>query len=103
MPRRQERIIVTLPPDPGLARLARRVAQYFLRQNGLGTVAARRGALSVERRCRSVLKLAATRAGSPHPVVFVLASGERVLEVLAPRRASGDAGPLCRFERPRPV
>lgn len=103
MPRRQEKIIVTLPADPGLARLARRVAQYFLRQHGLGLSAARRGALSVERRCRSVLRSAAARSGSPRPVVFVLATGERVLDVLGPRRASGDAGPLCRFERPRPV
>lgn len=103
MRRRQERMVVTLPPDPGLARLARRVAQYFFRQNGMGTAAARRGALSVEKHCRRILESAAATARSPRPVVFVLASRERVLEILGPRRASGNSGSLCRFQRPRPT
>lgn len=102
MPRRQERLVVTLPPDPGLARLARRVAQHFLRQQGLGAAAARKGARAVERRCRRILEAAAAAARSRRPLVLVLTSTGPFLEVLGPRRASGTGRRLCRFQRPQP-
>ncbi|OLC56539.1 MAG: hypothetical protein AUH92_00050 [Acidobacteria bacterium 13_1_40CM_4_69_4] len=68
--RRRETLVLTLPADPNLTRLTGLVSTHFFRQNGVSAASARRWARSVERRCRGLLRLAAS--SSPHGATLVL-------------------------------
>ena len=72
---RQERLVLTLPPDPAFARLARLAALHFLRQQGARALEARRRARQVETRCKAALKRAARAAGSLKPLAITFTAG----------------------------
>jgi len=57
--RKREILALTLPADPALACLTGLVSTHFFRQNGIGAAAARRGARSVVKRFRVLLRAAA--------------------------------------------
>jgi len=97
----RETLVFTLPGDPALSRLARLVASHFLRQNGVKTVAARRGALAVERGIRKLLKSAARSRQGGRGVVLVLQPQPAALEVTG-RAVGGPKTRLLRLLRPRP-
>jgi hypothetical protein len=100
---RPSSLVLTLPPDPSLARLTRLVALHFLRQNGLRPRAARRSARLVARRCLVLLGPAgrARRAAARRPLTIVLTPRTRVLEVsVRPDRPGGSPRPLARIPRP---
>jgi len=91
MARRRETLMLSLPADPALARLARLVSSHFFRQNGLTAAAARRGARAVEKRCRPILRAAARGAPRRGPaLVLVLRPQSAMLEVVG--RAAGRPG-----------
>lgn len=98
--RRRETLLLSLPPDPGLARLARLVALHFFRQNGLRAGVARSGADKVERGWRGVTRrpggTGRAAAGGRHSLKFIAGAG--FLEVLA-RKSGGWERRLARFER----
>jgi hypothetical protein len=71
-PRSRELLILRLPPDPGLARIVRRVVLHFLRQNGRRTRAARSAARSVERGCAAALRARTSRRRPARSGVLVL-------------------------------
>jgi len=80
---RPERLILTLPPDPAFARLARLAALHFLRQQGARALEARRRARQVESRCKAALKAAARKASAlkssalkPLAITFSTGAGE---------------------------
>jgi hypothetical protein len=100
-PRRQT-LVLSLPADPELARLARLVSTHFFRQHGLTAAAARRQAAAVERRCRPILRAAARRARRGRAaLVLVLRPQRATLEVIG--RAGGEPGAfLLRIVRPDP-
>ncbi len=90
-----------MPPDPGLARLARLVALHFFRQNGLRPGISRVGASRVERGWRTVAR---RPRGARHPLSggrgsLIFISGAKGLQVLG-RRPGGWERLLARFERP---
>lgn len=72
---REERLILTLPPDPAFARLARLAALHFLRQQGAKALEARRRARQVESRCKAALKAAARKASALKPLAITFSSG----------------------------
>lgn len=72
---RQERLVLTLPPDPAFARLARLAALHFLRQQGARALEARRRARQVEARCKAALKSAARAAGALKPLAITFTAG----------------------------
>lgn len=61
-----DRLVLTLPPEPALARLTRLVTLHFLKQQGVKPGEARLRARSVESRARAVLDRArrVARAGA---------------------------------------
>lgn len=82
MSARPERLILTLPPDPAFARLARLAALHFLRQQGARALEARRRARQVEARCKAALKSAARAAGSLKPLAITFSAGAQSLLVV---------------------
>ncbi|MFQ5878009.1 MAG: hypothetical protein ACE5JH_10035 [Acidobacteriota bacterium] len=98
---RQERLVLTLPPDPQLARLTRRVTYHFCRQNGIRIPIARKGSRTVERLCRDLLRRAAGRAREGgRAVVVILTTGLGALEVTGRRGSRGRAHRLIRLPLP---
>lgn len=96
--RRAERLVVTMPPEKGLARLTRRVSYHFFREHGLKTEEARRRARSVESRYQSLLGRCAGRGS--RPMVLILSSGNGTLEVVGRLGARGESTSLVRLKRP---
>ena len=96
---RTEKLVLSLPPDPGLARLVRLATLHFLRQNGVRAMEARRSARSVEQRSKAVLKAAAdaARRGNAH-LDLVLTSGTRSIQVVI-RRGNGRPASLLEVKR----
>ena len=97
---RRERLVLTLPPDPGLARLTGLVTLCFLRQNGVGVAEASKGARTVERRCRVTLRGARRTARA---LVLVLAAGARALEATGRPRPGRHGRRMLHLERPGPA
>ncbi len=99
---RRETLVLTLPPDPGLARLGGVVTLHFLRLNGAGLAAARRGARAVEKRCQALLRAAGrpTAGGAAgrggRPVVLTLSAAAGALEVFGRPGADGTRSRLVR-------
>ncbi|HUD71988.1 MAG TPA: hypothetical protein VMQ62_08505 [Dongiaceae bacterium] len=91
-----DRLVLTLPPEPALARLTRLVTLHFLRQQGVKAGEARLRAKSVETRARAVLtkvrKAASVAAGrgrnrpvpgpAPAPLSITMVSRARACEVV---------------------
>lgn len=91
----QEKLILSIPPDPGLARLARLATLHFLRQNGVKALDARRKARTVEQRSKTLLRTAAkAKRRSPAALDFVLTRRVKKLEVVLRRGASRSASLL---------
>lgn len=101
-PGRETTLVLTLPGEPALARLARLVASHFLRQNGVKAAAARRGALAVEKGFRTLLRAAARSGRSGRALVLVLQPHPAFLEVIG-RARGGPKIRLLRMVRPRPA
>lgn len=102
---RRECLVLTMPPDPGLARVARLVSLHFFRQNGVRAPASRRQAGLVEARCRVLLRAPAgprrralASGGGPH-LVMTLVSGHGALEVRIKRSDGSGRRCLLRLER----
>jgi hypothetical protein len=89
----QEKLVLSLPPDPGLARLTRLATLHFLRQNGVKPLDARRKARTVEQRSKRLLRAAAKRRGDAC-LDFVLTSRVKNLEVVLRRGTSRTASLL---------
>jgi hypothetical protein len=91
----QEKLILSLPPDPALARLTRLATLHFLRQNGVKALDARRKARAVEQRSKTLLRTAA-RAKKPSKALFdfVLTRRAKNLEVILRRGTSRKASLL---------
>jgi len=99
--RRAERLVMTMPPDRGLARLTRRVSFHFFREHGLKTVEARRKARAVERRYQSLLdRRAGQSSGATTSMVLTLSSGDGKLEVVGRLGARGASTSLVRLKQP---
>lgn len=99
--RRAERLVMTMPPEKGLARLTRRVSYHFFREHGLKIVEARRRARVVENRYQSLLgRRAGRRSGSTASMVLTLSSGDGTLEVVGRLGARGESTSLIRLKRP---
>lgn len=79
---RPERLVLTLPPDPAFARLARLAALHFLRQQGARALEARRRARQVESRCKAALKTAAKAAGALKPLAITFSAGASSLLIV---------------------
>jgi hypothetical protein len=79
---REERLILTLPPDPAFARLARLAALHFLKQQGAKALEARRRARQVESRCKAALKAAARGASALKPLAITFSSGTASLLIV---------------------
>ena len=103
---RQEVLVLTLPPDSGMARLARITSLHFFQQNGLRRLESRRQARKVEAQCRALLKGA---GGAPRgrsgreargEVVLTLRSGVGALEVTCRRSDPSSPRRRLRLERP---
>jgi hypothetical protein len=95
----QEKLILSLPPDPGLARLTRLATLHFLRQNGVKALDARRKARVVEERSKALLRTAAKAGRRNHATLdFVLTRRVRNLEVVL-RRGSSRAASLLLVKR----
>lgn len=99
--RRWETLVLSMPPDPGLARLTRLVALHFFRQNGLRIGVSRSGASKVERGWRAVARRTrgSRRASSGGRGSLIFISGAKALEVFW-RRPGGWERLLARLERP---
>jgi len=97
MQSRREILVLTLPHDPGLAGITRRVTLHFLVQNGVAPGAARRGARLVERRCH--LLLASVARGETPPLVLTLSSGDETVEVSGRKGSAGARSRLVRLRR----
>jgi hypothetical protein len=94
-----EKLVLSLPPDPGLARLTRLATLHFLRQNGIKALEARRKARAVEQRSRTLLRSAAqTSRRSTAPLDFVLTSRVKDLEIVL-RRGTSRAASLLQVKR----
>ena len=100
--RRRETLVLTLPADPDLARLTGLVTTHFFRQNGVGAAAARRGARSVVRRCRGLLRVAARSSGQAATLVLLLETRDLFIEVIG-RAGGGPKTRLARIDRPDPA
>ena len=100
--RQGETLTLTLAPDPDLSRLTGLVTTHFLRQNGLTSAAARRGAGAVERRCRSLLLAARRSRRRGAELVLTLRPGPATLEVFG-RAGGGTETCLIRVTRPVPA
>ncbi|MBI1950198.1 MAG: hypothetical protein HYS34_02395 [Acidobacteria bacterium] len=98
----QEALVLTLPGEPALARLARLVTSHFLRQNGVRAAAARRGALAVEKGFRRLIRAASRSGRGGRALVLVLQPLPAFLEVVG-RAAGGPKTRLLRLVRPRPA
>lgn len=96
-----ERLVLTLPLDPRLCRLARLVTLHFLRHNGVASAAARRGARSVQERCAAWAR-GAPRARGDGSLAVVLTTGPRTLEIDGAIGARGPRRSLFRCPRPAP-
>jgi hypothetical protein len=96
----KETLVLALPADPELVRLTGIASTHFFRQNGLTLAAARRGARTVEKRCRPLLR-AAARKGMPVEAALVLFLRPRsgALEVVG-RAHGGSETCLVRLDRP---
>lgn len=91
----QEKLVLSLPPDPALARLTRLATLHFLRQNGVKALEARRKARAVEQRSRTLLRTAArAKKGSTAALDFVLTRRVKNLEVVLRRGTSRKASLL---------
>ncbi len=91
-----DRLVLTLPPEPALARLTRLVTLHFLRQQGVKAGEARLRAKSVESRTRAALarvRKAGSRASGrgrkrpltppvPAPLSITMVSRARACEVV---------------------
>ena len=95
----QETLILTLPPDPALARLTRLATLHFLRQNGVKALDARRKARAVEQRSKALLRTAA-KAKKPSTAAFDFVLTRRVknLEVIL-RRGKRSKASLLQVKR----
>ena len=92
---------MTMPSDPGLAHLTRRVSFHFFREHGLGTLEARRRARSVERGCQAILGRRAIRSAThPPSLILTLTSSLSTLEVIGRLGARGAVRKLVRLKRP---
>ena len=69
-PLQREMLILTLPPDPGYARLAHLATLHFLRAQGMRIVRARKSARTIESRSRTALRAAARK--EPKSVALAL-------------------------------
>ncbi len=90
----QEKLVLSLPPDPGLARLTRLATLHFLRQNGVKPLDARRQARTVEQRSKRLLRAAAKAKRRHTSLDFVLTSRVKNLEVVLRRGKSRTASLL---------
>ena len=97
--RKREILALTLPADPALACLTGLVSTHFFRQNGIGAAAARRGARSVVRRFRVLLRAAARSSRQAHTLVLLLETRASFLEVIG-RAGGGRRTSLARIDRP---
>ncbi|PYS96791.1 MAG: hypothetical protein DMF50_03350 [Acidobacteria bacterium] len=97
MQSRRETLVLTLPHDPQLAGITRRVTLHFLVQNGVAAGAARRGARLVERRCH--LLLGSTARLEAPPLVLTLSSGAEILEVSGRKGSAKARSRLVRLRR----
>ena len=75
-PNARERLVLTLPPDPAYARLARLAALHFLRAQGVAVRTARLGAIAVETRSRAALKVAARANRGLRSLALTCTSGK---------------------------
>ena len=99
--RRAERLVMTMPPEKGLARLTRRVSYHFFREHGLTTVEARKKARAVESRYQSFLgRRASRRSGAATSMVLTLSSGDGKLEVVGRLGVRGESTSLVRLKHP---
>ncbi len=96
---KRETLVLTLPADPDLARLTGLVSAHFFRQNGVGAAAARRGARSVVKACRGLLRAAARSSRQIPTLVLLLETRDSFLEVIG-RAGAGRRTSLVRIERP---
>ncbi len=108
MTSRRETLVLTLPSDPSLARLARLVSLHFFRQNGARMLESRRAARVVEARCRELLRApgagkvqTAPGAEAEGCLVLTLVSRARALEAIGRRNGGPGRSHLVRLERPR--
>ncbi len=98
-----EKLVLSLPPDPALARLTRLATLHFLRQNGIKALEARRRARAVEQRSKTLLRTAALRPSRGGvPLDLVLTSGTKKLEVVL-RRGTGRMASLLQVRRNSPT
>ena len=81
--------MLTLPPDPAFARLARLAALHFLKQQGARALEARRRARQVESRCKTDLKRAARAAGVLKPLAITFTAGAAAMLVVDKGGAQG--------------
>ena len=100
----RETLVLTLPPDPSLARLTRLATLHFLLQNGVKVMAAQRRARDVERRARTMLRAASDRApkGQGEDLDLVLTRGSETLEVDLRRGTQSAPSRLMRLPRTGP-
>ncbi len=99
--RRAERLVMTMPPEKGLARLTRRVSYHFFREHGLKTVEARKRARAVESRYQSLLgRRTSQRSGATTSMVLILSSCDGKLEVVGRLGARGECTSLVRLKQP---
>lgn len=96
-PMSRERLVLTLPPNPAYARLARLAALHFLRQHGAKGLEARRRARQVESRCKAALR-AARKVTAARSLEFVFRTGAEGLLVL---EGKGGRAPLLVVPHPR--
>jgi len=94
-----ERLVLTLPSDPSLARLTRLVTQHFFRHNGLRAAQARRQGAIVEARCLRLLR-STGRGDAGRPLVLVLIARPGSLEVTGRDARGGPARRILRIGRP---
>jgi len=107
---RRETLFLSIPSDPGLARIARLVSLHFLKQNGVKARESRLEAGLVETRCRALLRASAGRGAGraaqgnrvavPLMFVMTLVSGIRELEVSIRRSDGSGRRRLLRLRRP---
>jgi hypothetical protein len=90
-------LILTLPPDPGYAGLARLAALHFLRAQGMRIVRARQSARAIEARSRAALRAAARR--DPRSVALALTYTTGPVEVQAEFSGGGASRRLVLLRR----
>jgi len=108
IPDRRDTLVLTLPPEPGLARLVRLVCQRFFRQNGVRALESRRQARRVVERCRALWRTPRAEAAErgrrsdASPFVLTLVSRVGFLEAIGRRDARQGPNHLVRIERSGP-